>query len=305
MTTSTSHPFRGVFPAITTPFNADGSVDHGFLREHARWMMAAGCDGMIPLGSLGETNTLELDEKMAVLETLVDALDGKPVIPGIASLSTAGGVRLAQAARDVGCGGLMALPPYVYTSDWREMKAHMAALMAATELPVILYNNPGAYRTDFLAPQIAELAGEHANLRGVKESSGDVRRVTALRAVLPDSVDVLVGLDDAIVEGVAAGATGWVAGLINAYPAESVRLFELARDGRAKEAAELYRWFLPLLRLDVVNKFVQLIKFVQEETGHGSARVRAPRLELTDAEKAEARAIIEAASQRVPAGVGA
>lgn len=172
MTTSPSHPFRGVFPAITTPFNADGSVDHGFLREHARWMMAAGCDGMIPLGSLGETNTLEHDEKMAVLETLVDALDGKPVIPGIASLSTAGGVRLAQAARDVGCGGLMALPPYVYTSDWREMKAHMAALVAATELPVILYNNPGAYRTDFLAPRLPSWLGNTPTCAALRSPAG-------------------------------------------------------------------------------------------------------------------------------------
>lgn len=287
--------FKGVFPAVTTPFNKDGSVDHGFLREHARWQMAAGCQGMIPLGSLGEGNALEFEEKTAILETLVDALGDAPIIPGIASLSTQSGVKLAQVAQQLGCRGLMVLPPYVYTSDWREMKAHVAAIIAATDLPVILYNNPIAYRTDFLAPQVAELAAEHANLRGVKESSGDSRRVTALKAVLPDSVDVLVGLDDMALEGVAAGATGWVAGLVNAYPAESVRLFQLALAGQWAEATALYRWFLPLLRLDTVNKFVQLIKFVQQEVGHGSARVRPPRLELTPEEQAMVRDILKTA----------
>lgn len=289
--------FQGVLPAITTPFNKGGSVDHAFLAEHARWMMSEGCSGLVPLGSLGEGNTLEFSEKVAILETLVGALGDAPVIPGIASLSTQGAVQLAQAAQAAGCRGLMVLPPYVYTSDWREMKAHVATVIAATDLPVILYNNPIAYRTDFLAPQICELANEHANLRGVKESSADVRRVTALAASLPPQVELLVGVDDALVEGVQAGATGWIAGLVNSHPRQSVELFNLARAGKIAEATELYRWFLPLLRLDTVNKFVQLIKFVQQETGHGSARVRPPRLELTDAEQAEVRAILQTARQ--------
>jgi len=295
--------FEGVFPAITTPFNTDGSVDHGFLREHARWMMDAGCKGIVPLGSLGEGNTLDHAEKLAVLETLVGALGSAPVVPGIASLSTHGAVALARDAQAAGCQGLMVLPPYVYSSDWREMKAHVDAVISATELPVILYNNPVAYRTDFLPEQIVQLAHEHANLRAVKESSADVRRVTALQATLPAGVELLVGVDDALVEGVAAGATGWIAGLVNAFPAESVELFELARAGRHEEAAALYRWFLPMLRMDTVLKFVQLIKFVQEEVGHGSARVRAPRLELTPDEVKEARAVVqEALNARPTAG---
>ncbi len=294
--TDSQRIFSGVFPAITTPFTADGSVDHVFLRDHAQWMMAAGCAGLVPLGSLGEGNTLTGDEKRAILETLVDALGEAPVIPGIAGLSTQGAVELAQTARDAGCRGLMVLPPYVYTSDWREMKAHVSAVMAATELPIILYNNPLAYRTDFLPPQILELVHEHPNLRGVKESSADVRRVTALKGLLPRHVELLVGVDDALIEGVAAGATGWIAGLVNSHPHESVRLFELARAGQWDEASRLYQWFLPLLRLDTVNKFVQLIKFVQEETGHGSARVRAPRLELTAAEQAEVRGLLQVAA---------
>lgn len=290
-----TNPFTGVLPAITTPFNEDLSVDHDFLGRHARQLLDAGCTGLVPLGSLGESATLEFEEKVDILRTLVEAAVDRPVMPGIASLSTAGAVRLAQAAEAAGCGGLMVLPPYVYASDWREMRAHMSAVMDATGLPCMLYNNPIAYKTDFLPEQIAELAGQHPNLLGVKESSADVRRVTALKAILPGRVRVLVGVDDALVEGVAAGAEGWVAGLVSAFPEESVRLFELARAGRMAEATELYRWFLPLLRLDTVTKFVQLIKFVQEEVGMGSARVRPPRLELTGEEAAEVRELLRVA----------
>ena len=185
----------------------------------------------------------------------------------------------------------MVLPPYVYTSDWAEMKAHVAAIIAATPLSCMLYNNPVAYKTDFLPEQIAELAAEHSNLNAVKESSADVRRVASIRALLGDKLAIFVGVDDVLVEGVAAGATGWVAGLVNAYPAESVALFNLALAGKSKEAFELYRWFLPLLRMDTVPKFVQLIKWVQQQAGVGSALVRAPRAEITGAELATAQAV--------------
>jgi len=288
-----THVFEGVLPAITTPFNDDMTVDHAYLARHAAWMIDQGCRGVIPLGSLGESATLEFHEKVEIVRTLVDALGNRaPVIPGVAALSTAQGVALARAARDAGCRGLMILPPYVYASDWREMKAHVSAIIGATDLPVILYNNPIAYGTDFLPEQILELVREHANVRGVKESSGDARRVTALRALLPADVSVLVGLDDMLVEGVRSGAAGWVAGLVNAFPAESVQLFDLACSDRTAEADALYRWFLPLLRLDTEVKFVQLIKFVQEEVGRGSARVRAPRLELTPADQERVRGLL-------------
>ena len=296
-----TNPFTGVLPAITTPFHEDLSVDHDFLARHARQLLDAGCTGLIPLGSLGESATLEEAEKLGILRTLVDAAGGKPVVAGVAALSTASAVRLAQGAQAAGCGGLMVLPPYVYASDWREMRAHVSAVMDATDLPCLLYNNPIAYKTDFLPEQSAELAQAHSNLLGVKESSADVRRVTALRALLPERVRVLVGVDNALVEGVQAGAEGWVAGLVSAFPEESVRLYDLARAGRIQEATELYRWFLPLLRLDTVTKFVQLIKFVQEEVGLGSARVRPPRLELTEAEAAEVRALVRTALTTRPA----
>jgi 4-hydroxy-tetrahydrodipicolinate synthase len=195
----------------------------------------------------------------------------------------------------------MVLPPYVYTSDWREMKAHVSAVIASTSLSCMLYNNPVAYKTDFLPSQIAELAEEHANLHAVKESSADIRRVTGIREVLGDRLKILTGVDDGLVEGVAAGAEGWIAGLVNAYPAESVKLFNLAKAGKQQEAFELYRWFLPLLRMDTVPKFVQLIKWVQEQAGVGSARVRPPRLEIAGEELAATKKVLKTALDSRPA----
>ncbi|HYF62977.1 MAG TPA: dihydrodipicolinate synthase family protein [Herpetosiphonaceae bacterium] len=298
--------WNGVIPAITTKFNADGSVDHSFFAEHCRWMLDAGCTGIVPLGSLGEGATLTFDEKAALLRTAVEAAAGRAtIIPGIAALSTAEAVRLARTAVESGCGGLMVLPPYIYSTDWREMKAHVSAVISATGLPVMLYNNPLAYKTDFLPEQIVELCHDHANLEAVKESSSDVRRITAIKALLGDRLSILVGVDDAIVEGIMAGATGWIAGLVNAFPAESVELFNLALAVRAGQGDRarldaLYAWFLPLLRLDVVPKFVQLIKLTQELAGMGSAAVRAPRLELAGAEREAAVAVIEHALANRP-----
>ena len=288
--------WSGVIPAVTTPFGADLNVDHGFLADHVRWMVDAGVTGIVPLGSLGEGATLSPAEKREVLETCVRAVDGRvPVIPGIASLATGDAVTLARDARALGCRGLMILPPYVYVGDWRETRAHVAAVAAATDLPWMLYNNPVAYRTDFTPDQVAELAAELPNLAAVKESSTDVRRVTALLALLGDRLEVLVGVDDAIVEGLQAGAVGWIAGLVNAFPAESVALLHLTRAGRHEEALALYRWFLPLLRMDTVPKFVQLIKLVQERVGRGSERVRPPRLPLEGREREAALEVIERA----------
>jgi len=299
---SNSSLWHGVIPAITTPFTADGQVDHAFLASHANQLIDAGCRGIVPLGSLGEAATLSFEEKLAILRTLVQALKGRaPVIPGIAALSTDEAVRLAREAKTIGCGGLMVLPPYVYSTDWREMGAHVRAVIAATDLPCMLYNNPVAYKTDFAPAQIAELAAEFPNLQAVKESSADVRRFAGIRALLGDRLQLLVGMDDAIVEGVAMGAVGWIAGLVNAYPKESVKLFELARDGGPKAAESLYNWFLPLLRLDTVPTFVQLIKLVQEKTGMGSERVRAPRLPVAGAEREQAMKVIDHAIAIKPA----
>lgn len=288
----TREMWQGVLPAITTPFDTDGGVDHDFLAGHARRLVAAGCRGIVALGSLGEGATLTVAEKIEVLKTLVGAVgDRVPVVAGIAALSTDDATALARAADKAGCKGLMVLPPYVYRGDWHETRAHVSAIITATPLSCMLYNNPIAYGTDFLPEQVRDLA-DHANLHAIKDSSGDVRRITAMKAILGDRLTLLVGLDDAVVEGVAAGATGWVAGLVNALPEESVLLFEHANAGRHAEARELYEWFLPLLRLDTVPKFVQLIKLVQEECGLGSERVRAPRLQVTGAEREVALSVI-------------
>ncbi len=278
--------WAGVIPAITTAFKPDLGVDHEFIARHARWLVENGCTGIVALGSLGESATLGFDEKVAILKTILAALDGKaPVVAGIASLSTMEAVELARTAERIGCSGLMVLPPYVYSSDWREMKAHVQPVIRATELSCMLYNNPVSYKTDFLPPQIKELADENQNLHAVKESSADVRRVTALKAICGDRLTLFVGVDDVIVEGVRAGATGWIAGLVNAFPRESVALYNYVMRGDIKKANELYQWFLPLLRMDTVGKFVQLIKLVQQEVGWGSERVRAPRCVVVGAER--------------------
>jgi 4-hydroxy-tetrahydrodipicolinate synthase len=293
--------WQGVFPAVTTPFNPDLSVNYAALRRHVSWLLDCGCKGIILLGSLGESPTLTLDEKIQMLRQCKDQIGHRaPLVAGVSGLSTAEVVQLAQSAEEAGCDALMVLPPFVYRGDWRETEAHLSAVISATPLPCMLYNNPMSYDTDVTPPQIVALT-KHANFCAVKESSGDVRRVAAIRELLGDHLAIFVGLDDVIVESVAAGAMGWVAGLANALPLESVRLFDLASSGNTLETWRLYKWFLPLLRLDVVPKFVQLIKLVQSETGTGSPAVRPPRLELEASEREEVLLMIRERLAQRPA----
>ena len=300
--------WTGVMPAITTPFLANArqadAIDHRSLSDLVERMFDAGSTAVVTPGSLGEGSSLSDGEKDELWRTCVTAAAGRgPVIAAIASASTSDAIALAKAARAAGCGGLMVLPPYVYRGDWRETREHVSAVIEATDLSCMLYNNPPAYGIDFVPAQVLELAKRHPNLHAVKDSSGDARRYAALRAECDDRLALFVGLDDCIVEGVRMGADGWIAGLVNALPEESVRLFRLvmAERGapdptRARAATdELYLWFLPLLRLDTGPKFVQLIKLVQAETGTGTERVRPPRLELVGEERAHAIALIRAA----------
>ena len=288
--------WAGVIPAITTPFNEDMTVDHAFLAKHCQWLIDNGCTGVVALGSLGEGATLTMDEKRAVLQTCVAAIgDRATVVAGVSALSTDEAVAIAKMAAEAGCNGLMVLPPYVYVGDWREMKAHVAAVLAATPLSAMLYNNPIAYKVDFLPHQVAELINECPTLQAIKESSADVRRIAEIRRLLGNRIHILCGVDDLIVEAVLAGAEGWIAGLVNAFPRESVDVFNYAQNGNVSKAFELYLWFLPLLRLDVVPKFVQLIKLVQQEVGMGSERVRAPRLALVGPEREAALEILRVA----------
>jgi 4-hydroxy-tetrahydrodipicolinate synthase len=294
--------WQGVIPAIMTPFDEDLTVDAELLRREVDALVSAGCTGVVALGSLGEGGSLSFDEKKAVLRLCRESVGKRgALVAGVAALTTAEAVRLAELGAESGCDGLMVLPPYVYRGDWRETRAHFEAVVGATDLPCMLYNNPVAYGTDVLPEQLADLAAACPNLVAVKESSTDVRRITAIRALLGERLAVLVGVDDLILEGIQAGAVGWIAGLADALPEESVRLFELARDGRLDEARALYEWFLPLLRLDTVPKFVQLIKLVQAQTGLGSEPVRPPRLPLVGKEREDALALIRDALVRRPA----
>jgi len=292
--------WKGVLPAITTSFTEDLRVDHSFLTRHCHWLLDNGCAGIVALGSLGEGAALSFDEKVEILRTCVSAVHGRgPVVASISALTTSEAVAVAKAAAEVGCDALMVLPPYVYHGNSREMKTHVATVFAATPLSCMLYNNPVAYGTDFLPEQIRELAAEHENFEAVKESSTDVRRVSAIRALLDRRLEISVGVDDAGV-----GATGWIAGLANALPRESVDLFHHGINGESDKAFELYRWFLPLLRMDTVPNFVQLIKLVQAEVGMGNSRVRPPRLQLIGGELEQTSRIIRDAlgSRPQPAG---
>jgi dihydrodipicolinate synthase/N-acetylneuraminate lyase len=296
--------WKGVLPAITTSFTEDLRVDHGFLAKHCRWLLDNGCTGIVALGSLGEGATLSLDEKTEILRTCVKAVQGRgPVVASISALTTHEAVTIAQTAADLGCDALMVLPPYVYQGDWREMKTHVASVFEATPLSCMLYNNPVAYGTDFLPEQIRELAAEHENFEAVKESSTDARRVSAIRALIDRRLGISVGVDDAVLEAIGVGATGWIAGLANALPRESVDLFNFAVNGESDKAFELYRWFLPLLRMDTVPNFVQLIKLVQAELGMGNPRVRPPRLELIGADLEQKLRIIRDALRSRPQAV--
>lgn len=296
--------WHGVMPAITTCFDENLHIDHAFTAKHVKWLVENGCTGIVTNGSLGEGGTLSIVEKIALWKTVVDAVGERvPVVAAIASMTTDDACAQAVEAASAGCSGLMVLPPYVYRGDWREMKHHIAAVCRATDLSCMLYNNPVAYGTDFLPEHVAELAAELPNLHAVKESSTDVRRVTAIKSLIGDRLKIFVGVDDCIVEGIEAGATGWIAGLVSAFPKESVDLFNLAMNGEKDRAHELYKWFLPLLRLDTVPKFVQLIKLVQEQVGMGTARVRPPRMELTGSELAETLKLIDHALATRPSDV--
>lgn len=292
--------WSGVWPALTTPFDASLEVDLRFLEGQVRWLLESGCAGVVVLGSLGEAPALTAEEKAKIVESAVRTAGRMPVLVGISAYSTTDAVRIARAAEGWGASGLMVLPPYVYRGDAREVRAHFSQVFQATQLPCMLYNNPVAYGTDVMPDDIEALARDHPNLVAIKESSGDVRRITDLGFRLGSRVDRFVGIDDQILDGMAAGATGWVAGLANALPRESIELFQAMRAGRSADALERYRWFLPLLRLDADPKFVQLIKLVQQEVGRGSARVRPPRLELHGDELDRTRRLIQAALANRP-----
>lgn len=293
--------WRGVFPALTTKFTASDEIDWAAMEKHLQFQVDAGVHGFIVLGSLGENATLSFDEKVETVRFFARAdRGGQPLVVGIAESSNRQARAFARAAEEAGADGFMLLPPMRYPSDRRETLAYLQDVASATALPIMLYNNPVAYGTDLQPADFARLA-DNPRFEAIKESSADTRRIPAIRREVGDRFALFCGVDDLAFECFALGAVGWVAGLVVAFPRETVRLWELCREERWQEARALYEWFLPLLHLDIGPKFVQQIKLVESLMGVGSARVRAPRLQLSEAEASRVEAVLAAALERRPA----
>jgi 4-hydroxy-tetrahydrodipicolinate synthase len=292
--------WRGVVPAVLTQLNGDYSVDLAGTGRHVDALIQAGVHGVIMLGTLGENGSLEHAEKIDILKAAMEKAAGRvPVLAGVAEGSTARACRFAADAARAGVNGLMVLPAMIYKSDARETVAHFQAVAKVTDLPIMVYNNPVSYGVDITPAMFADL-GDEARFVAIKESSENVRRITDIKNACGDRYALFCGVDDLYLEAAMLGAAGWVAGLVNAFPAETVRLYELAAAGRYAEAVALYRWFTPLLHLDTHVKLVQYIKLAAAECGFGTETVRPPRLTLTGAEREKVLGVIREALRRRP-----
>jgi len=297
--------WKGVYPAATTQFAEDLSVDIGATRHVLDNLIRDGVHGLISLGTCGENNSLEADEKRAVLTAAVEVSAGRvPVISGVSEMTTARAVRFAQDAEALGVDGLMVLPAMVYVPTLDELVAHFTAVAQATRLPIMIYNNPTAYRVSVGMDALERLA-ELPNIVAVKESAPDTRRFTDLINAFGDRFVLMAGLDDVALEGLILGAEGWISGLTSAFPAESVALYDAFVAGDLPRALEIYRWFMPLLHLDAEHDLVQSIKLSEQIMGRGSERVRPPRLPLTGARRAQVEAMVRQAAAVRPTGGGA
>jgi 4-hydroxy-tetrahydrodipicolinate synthase len=293
--------WHGVFPAITTQFRPDQSLDLAATSKHLNTMIEAGIHGVVALGTVGENTALEYHEKLEVLRELKQTVGGRiPLLTGVAEYTTALASRFARDAEKAGVDGLMVLPGMVYKSDERETLTHFRSIAQSTGLPIMIYNNPVSYGVDLLPRAFVELAGQ-PNIVAIKESSEDVRRLTDLRYTVGNRFILFGGVDDLILESIALGAEGWVSGLVNAFPNENRVLWELATSGKWEQARELYRWYTPLLHLDTKVKLVQYIKLAMQETGLGSEQTRPPRLPIVGAEREEILGIIRQAIATRPA----
>ncbi len=289
-------PWAGVFPAVTTQLDADLAVDLPATAAVQRALVEAGVHGLVVLGTCGENNSLAAEEKRDVLGTAVGAAAGRiPVIAGVSELTTQAAVRFARDAESAGADGLMVLPAMVYVPTPAELEAHLRAVATATRLPIMLYNNPPAYRAAIELDTLARLA-DVPNIVALKESTPDSRRFTDVFNACGERYRLFAGLDDLAFEGLALGASGWVSGLTNAFPRESLALYEALRAGDLGRARALYRWFMPLLHLDAGHDLVQAIKLAEQVMGRGSERVRAPRRPLEGARRAQVMELIERAA---------
>lgn len=285
----------GVFPAATTQFRSDFSLDLPATLKHLDVLLSAGIDGLIMLGTVGENCSLDPGEKLELLSAVVSHIARRiPVLTGVAEYTTTGACRFAADAERIGVDGLMLLPAMVYKADSRETIAHYRAVARASRMPIMCYNNPVSYGVDLTPEMFVELADE-PSLVAIKESSENVRRLTDLRIALGDRYRLFAGVDDLALESMALGADGWVSGLVNAFPRENRLLWDLASAGRWDEAREVYRWYTPLLHLDTHPKLVQYIKLAQAQCGLGAETVRPPRLPLEGDERQQILAIVRRA----------
>ena len=293
--------WHGVFPAITTQFRDDQSLDIEATARHMEALIAAGIHGVVVLGSVGENTTLEYDEKLAFVREMRSVVDGRiPVLSGVAEYTTALGARYARNVEKIGIDGLMVLPGMVYKSDERETITHFRTIAKSTGLPIMIYNNPVSYGVD-VTPEAFGLLADVPNIVAIKESSEKVHRVTDLVNLFGDRFVLFAGVDDLVLESMMLGVKGWISGLVNAFPDENRALWDLASAGKWAEAQALYRWYTPLLHLDTKPKLVQYIKLAMAEVGLGSEMVRAPKLPLVGAEREAILKIIRHAIATRPA----
>ncbi len=284
--------WKGVFPALTTKFTADDKLDFTLFDKNLKAQLDAGVEGVILGGTLGEASVLSNEEKFDLVKHTVDKVAGKvPVVMNIAEGSTREAVKLAAEAEKYGAKGLMMLPPMRYKSDHRETVAYYKAVAETSSLPIMVYNNPVDYKIEVTLDMFAELA-ENKNIQAVKESTRDVSNVTRMINKFGDRFKILCGVDTIAMEELMLGADGWVAGLVCAFPKETVSVYKLTKAGKIQEALKIYRWFLPLLELDLLPKLVQCIKLAEQEEGIGSETVRAPRLTLIGEERERVLKII-------------
>jgi 1-pyrroline-4-hydroxy-2-carboxylate deaminase len=293
--------WSGVFPALTTKFFPDGKLDFELFFKNLDAQVNAGVDGVILGGTLGEASVLRPDEKKELTRMVLHSLHGKlPVVMNIAEGSTRDALERVREAEETGVDGLMVLPPMRYTGDHREVVSWFSEIAGSTSLPIMIYNNPVDYKTLVTLEMFDELLA-HDNIQAVKESTRDVTNVTRMVSRYGDRLKVFCGVDTLALETLLVGAHGWVAGLVCAFPAETVALYRLVREGRISEALDLYRWFMPLLELDIHPKLVQYIKLAEQMEGIGSEYVRAPRLQLSGEERERVTGIIQKAIDTRPA----
>lgn len=295
--------WQGVMPAVTTQLHQDGSLNLDATATHLQVLIASGVTGIVMCGSLGENQTLEPQEKRDVVKLAIEVVAGRvPVLSGVAENSTHASIRYVRDMETLGASGVMVLPAMIYKSDARETLTYFRAVAAASELPVLIYNNPIGYGVDITPEMLKELADE-PKLQAIKESSGDPRRITDIYNTVGDRYAIFAGVDDLIMECCVVGAVGWIAGVGLAFPVENQRLWDLMQAGEWDKARTLYRWFAPLQHLDIGTHFVQKIKLAMQETGLGTEWVRAPRLTLTGKEREEVLEVIRHAVDNPPEGL--